>query len=130
QRPCYLLGEGYAKSFKELMDDTAWDNYGVGNYEKCADCMVHSGFEGTAVKHAMKNPLKALMVSMNGVNVAGEMRPEMSLDKQRKAEYCVAPPVDDAMAKIKEEKELAKSGKRSTAAEWRLVAAPRGAACP
>ena len=45
QKPCYLLGEGYAKTFRELMDDTEWDKYGVGNYEKCADCMVHSGFE-------------------------------------------------------------------------------------
>jgi hopanoid biosynthesis associated radical SAM protein HpnH len=117
QRPCYLLGEGYAKTFKELMEDTAWDNYGVGNYEKCADCMVHSGFEGTAVKHAMKSPLKAMMVSLKGVNVEGEMAPEISLDKQRKAEYVFARHVDDAMARIKEEKELAKSGKRSTAAE-------------
>ena len=49
QKPCYLLGEGYAKTFKELMEDTNWDNYGVGNYEKCADCMVHSGFEASAV---------------------------------------------------------------------------------
>ena len=49
QRPCYLLGEGYAKTFRELMDDTDWDAYGVGNYEKCADCMVHCGFEATAV---------------------------------------------------------------------------------
>jgi hypothetical protein len=99
------------------MEDTRWDDYGVGNYEKCADCMVHSGFEGTAVKHAMKSPLKAMMVSLKGVNVEGEMAPEISLDKQRKAEYVFARHVDDAMAKIKEEKELAKSGKRSTAAE-------------
>ena len=42
QRPCYLLGEGYAKTFKELMEETDWDAYGTGNYEKCADCMVHS----------------------------------------------------------------------------------------
>ena len=49
QRPCYLLGEGYAKTFKELMEDTDWDRYGTGNYEKCADCMVHSGYEATAV---------------------------------------------------------------------------------
>jgi hypothetical protein len=117
QRPCYLLGEGYAKTFKELMEDTRWDDYGVGNYEKCADCMVHSGFEGTAVRDAMKSPLKALRISRKGVNVEGEMAPEISLDKQRKAEYVFARHVDDAMTKIKEEKELAKSGKRSTAAE-------------
>ena len=49
QRPCYLLGEGYVPTFKQLMEETDWDAYGVGNYEKCADCMVHSGFEATAV---------------------------------------------------------------------------------
>ena len=59
QRPCYLLGEGYAKTFKELMEDTDWDKYGTGNYEKCADCMVHSGFEASAVMDAVKKPWKA-----------------------------------------------------------------------
>ena len=58
QRPCYLLGEGYAKTFKELMETTDWDEYGVGNYEKCADCMVHCGFEATAVADAIRHPLK------------------------------------------------------------------------
>ena len=50
QRPCYLLQEGYAASFKDLMDNTAWENYGhkSGN-EKCKDCMVHCGYEATAV---------------------------------------------------------------------------------
>ena len=46
QKPCYLLGEGYAKTFKELMESTDWDAYGTGNYEKCADCMVHSRLRG------------------------------------------------------------------------------------
>ena len=49
QRPCYLLGEGYTKTFKELMEDTEWEKYGTGNYEKCADCMVHCGYEASAV---------------------------------------------------------------------------------
>ena len=49
QRPCYLLAEGYARSFKQLMEETAWNTYGTGSYEKCADCMVHCGFEPTAV---------------------------------------------------------------------------------
>ena len=64
QRPCYLLGEGYAKTFKELMETTDWDAYGTGNYEKCADCMVHSGYEATAVMDAVKHPLKALGVAL------------------------------------------------------------------
>jgi hopanoid biosynthesis associated radical SAM protein HpnH len=48
QRPCYLLQEGYAASFRELMDGTKWENYGKksGN-EKCRDCMVHCGYEAT-----------------------------------------------------------------------------------
>ena len=53
QRPCYLLGEGYAATFKELMEETDWDAYGTGNYEKCADCMVHGGFEATAVRETV-----------------------------------------------------------------------------
>ncbi len=50
QKPCYLLQEGYVQTFKELMDDTLWENYGrkSGN-EKCKDCMVHCGYEPTAV---------------------------------------------------------------------------------
>ncbi|HET8577095.1 MAG TPA: adenosyl-hopene transferase HpnH [Methylomirabilota bacterium] len=50
QRPCYLLQEGYAASFKELMETTPWEHYGrkSGN-EKCRDCMVHCGYEATAV---------------------------------------------------------------------------------
>lgn len=49
QKPCYLLGYGYASSFKELMETTDWDNYGHGRHEKCADCMVHCGYEASAV---------------------------------------------------------------------------------
>ena len=49
QKPCYLLGEGYAKTFKELMESTEWDRYGHGRNDKCADCMVHCGYEASAV---------------------------------------------------------------------------------
>jgi hopanoid biosynthesis associated radical SAM protein HpnH len=56
QRPCYLLQDGYAATFKELMETTAWDNYGrkSGN-ERCQDCMVHCGFEATAVHHTFSS---------------------------------------------------------------------------
>jgi hopanoid biosynthesis associated radical SAM protein HpnH len=87
QRPCYLLGEGYAASFRELMEETDWDAYGTGNYEKCANCMVHSGYEATAVADTFKHPLKALAVSMRGVRTEGPMAPDIALDKQRSAEY-------------------------------------------
>ena len=61
QRPCYLLGEGYARTFQELMETTDWDRYGTGNYEKCANCMAHCGYEATAVTDAVRHPLKALL---------------------------------------------------------------------
>jgi hopanoid biosynthesis associated radical SAM protein HpnH len=52
QKPCYLLQDGYADSFQELMAATEWQNYGTesGN-PKCANCMVHSGYEASAVDH-------------------------------------------------------------------------------
>ena len=50
QRPCYLLQEGYAHSFQDLMDNTTWESYGkASGNPKCQDCMVHCGFEATAV---------------------------------------------------------------------------------
>ena len=52
QKPCYLLQEGYADSFSELMRDTQWENYGrASGNPKCANCMVHSGYEASAVNH-------------------------------------------------------------------------------
>jgi hopanoid biosynthesis associated radical SAM protein HpnH len=50
QRPCYLLQDGYARTFRELMESTAWEHYGTGRNEKCADCMVHCGYEASAVE--------------------------------------------------------------------------------
>ena len=50
QRPCYLLQDGYVKTFRELMEGTDWDRYGTGRNEKCADCMVHCGYEASAVE--------------------------------------------------------------------------------
>jgi hopanoid biosynthesis associated radical SAM protein HpnH len=102
QRPCYLLGEGYAKTFAELMDGTDWDKYGTGNYEKCADCMVHSGFEASAVTDAVKRPWKALKVALVGVRTEGPMAPEIPLSGQRPAEYVFARHVQQKLAEIEE----------------------------
>ncbi len=49
QKPCYLLQDGYAASFKGLLDETAWEQYGVGRNDRCKDCMVHCGYEASAV---------------------------------------------------------------------------------
>ena len=113
QRPCYLVGEGYAKTFKELMDETDWDAYGTGNYEKCADCMVHSGYEATAVMDTMKHPLKALKVAARGYRTEGPMVPEISLANQRPAEYVFTKHVDKMLHEIKAETAKAKAEKEA-----------------
>jgi len=87
QRPCYLVGEGYVKTFRELMETTAWDDYGVGNYEKCANCMVHSGFEASAVIDTTNHPLRALKVMLKGVDTESPMAAEIPLENQRPAQY-------------------------------------------
>jgi hopanoid biosynthesis associated radical SAM protein HpnH len=104
QRPCYLLGEGYAKTFKELMTETDWDSYGTGNYEKCADCMVHSGYEASAVVDSVKRPLRALGVALNGIRTDGAMAEEINLDHQRPAEYMFSRHVEQAMARLQHSK--------------------------
>jgi hopanoid biosynthesis associated radical SAM protein HpnH len=58
QKPCYLMADGYATSFQELMTETDWDRYGTGRDPRCADCMVHCGYEATAVTDAMSSPAK------------------------------------------------------------------------
>jgi hopanoid biosynthesis associated radical SAM protein HpnH len=50
QKPCYLLQDGYAASFQELLEETRWQRYGpAGGDPRCRDCMMHSGFEASAV---------------------------------------------------------------------------------
>ncbi|HEY8111655.1 MAG TPA: adenosyl-hopene transferase HpnH [Actinomycetes bacterium] len=49
QRPCYLLADGYTKTYKELIETTDWDAYGRGKDERCYNCMAHCGYEPTAV---------------------------------------------------------------------------------
>jgi hopanoid biosynthesis associated radical SAM protein HpnH len=100
QRPCYLLGEGYAKTFRELMEETDWDAYGTGNYEKCANCMVHSGYEATAVMDSVRSPLKLVKLALNGIRTEGDMAPEISLDRQRPARYVFSGHVEEAMARL------------------------------
>jgi len=81
QRPCYLLtDEGYAPSFRSLMEETEWNSYGVGRNPACDNCMAHCGFEGTAVNDAFSHPLKALKTAMRGPRVTGPMAPDPSIE--------------------------------------------------
>jgi hopanoid biosynthesis associated radical SAM protein HpnH len=100
QKPCYLLGEGYAKSFKELMETTDWDLYGTGRYEKCANCMAHCGYEPTAAHAAISNPLKAMWVSLRGLRTQGPMAPEIAMENQRPAQYVFSTHVQQMLSEI------------------------------
>jgi hopanoid biosynthesis associated radical SAM protein HpnH len=106
QRPCYLLGEGYARTFKELMEETDWDAYGTGKYEKCANCMVHCGYEATAVMDTVTRPLTAFKVALTGVRTKGAMAPDIPLDNQRPAQYVFARHVEIKLAEIKGSREV------------------------
>jgi hopanoid biosynthesis associated radical SAM protein HpnH len=114
QRPCYLLGEGYAKTFAELMDTTDWDAYGVGKYEKCADCMVHCGFEPTSVQEAFKRPWEMLGVSLRGIRTKGPMSADIPLDGQRPANFVFSRHVEQKLVEIAEAEA---SGNHLSAAE-------------
>ncbi|MEL7487823.1 MAG: adenosyl-hopene transferase HpnH [Pseudomonadota bacterium] len=106
QKPCYLLGEGYVNSFKELMETTDWDQYGTGKYEKCSNCMAHCGYEPTAAMDAVKNPLKLLKLSsQHKIKTEGEMAPEINLGAARPAIDVHQELVDAQMAKIEADKQ-------------------------
>jgi hopanoid biosynthesis associated radical SAM protein HpnH len=108
QRPCYLLGEGYADSFAELMATTDWDAYGTGRYEKCANCMAHCGYEPTAADSTLARPIEALRVAMKGVRTEGPMAPEIPLAQQRPAEFVFSRHVEKMLAQIGQTKVRAK----------------------
>lgn len=101
QKPCYLLGEGYVKTFDELMEGTEWEKYGVGNYEKCANCMVHCGFEGTAVADSVKHPWKILPIARRGVKTDGPMAPDIDLSNQRPAEFVFSRHVENKLDEVR-----------------------------
>ena len=87
QKPCYLLGEGNVDSFAKLMEETDWESYGTGAYEKCADCMVHCGYEPTAVNETIAHPLRAFGVYLSGAKTEGPMAPDIDLANARKADF-------------------------------------------
>ena len=65
QRPCYLMSdEPYAKSYKELLEDTDWSKYGRGRHPKCENCMAHCGYEPTAVRETLRSPKEILRAAL------------------------------------------------------------------
>jgi hopanoid biosynthesis associated radical SAM protein HpnH len=122
QKPCYLLGEGYVKTFKELMETTDWDSYGTGAYEKCANCMAHCGYEPTAADMTISHPLKALKIALFGVKTEGPMAPEISLKNQRPARYNFAEQVEKTLTELNAEKARKAAEKARIGAEQKAAA--------
>ncbi len=66
QRPCYLMGDGYAKTYSELVETTDWSAYGRGRDDRCANCMAHCGYEPSAVLAAttsLRESVRALLAA-------------------------------------------------------------------
>ncbi len=64
QRPCYLMSDGYAATYKELIETTDWSKYGRGKDPRCENCMAHCGYEPTAVlktTHSLRQSVRALV---------------------------------------------------------------------
>ena len=95
QRPCYLLtDEGYAGSYRALMEETDWERYGVGRNPRCDNCMAHCGYEGTAVADSVAHPLKALTAALRGPRLTGPMAQDLPvLYEERPALASVAIPL-------------------------------------
>ncbi len=68
QKPCYLINDGYEPTYQDLMENTDWSRYGVGKDSRCTHCMLHCGFEPTAVIDSARHPVKALKVAWRGPN--------------------------------------------------------------
>jgi hopanoid biosynthesis associated radical SAM protein HpnH len=66
QRPCYLMGDGYARSYRELLEETDWDRYGRGRDPRCDNCMAHCGYEPTAITEMVQAPHRALASALRG----------------------------------------------------------------
>jgi hypothetical protein len=116
QKPCYLIGEGYVSTYKELMETTDWDLYGTGRYEKCANCMAHCGYEPTAANATFSNPLKALKTALFGIKTEGGMAPEISMANQRPAQYVFSDQVQKKLSDLRREEAEAKARAQTTTA--------------
>ena len=76
QRPCYLLQDGYCETFEELMETTDWSAYGErsGN-DRCANCMVHCGYEPTAVAETFRSLRSLVKVARLTISGPGSDSP-------------------------------------------------------
>ena len=101
QRPCYLLQDGYVDTFRELMEETEWESYGrASGNDKCQNCMVHCGYEPTAVNHTFSG-LGGLFATVRSM-LFGAYRDDAalkSLEEERKRPH--GPLVQLGLAEVK-----------------------------
>jgi len=91
QKPCYLLSDGYVDTFAELIEETEWERYGTesGN-KKCANCMVHSGYEATAVDDTFGG-IKGFLSTVRATLFGGTYANEEALRALEESESASAP---------------------------------------
>jgi hopanoid biosynthesis associated radical SAM protein HpnH len=65
QRPCYLMSDGYAETYKELLESTDWSKYGRGRDPRCENCMAHCGYEPTAVLQTTRSLRQSVRALLN-----------------------------------------------------------------
>ena len=116
QKPCYLLQEGYCGSFKELMETTDWDSYGrcSGN-PKCTDCMVHSGYEPTAVAQtfgSLKGFLRTAKVTLFGFGASGAIldEPAAELSSTLPQDGAVLVQLQESLSSVDDSENAASAG--------------------
>ena len=66
REPCYLIGDRHTGSVEDLMSEELWERYGVGNDPRCANCMMHCGFESASIFSALKSPQEAYTMIKEG----------------------------------------------------------------
>lgn len=66
QRPCYLMADGYAKTYRELVETTDWERYGRGRDPRCENCMAHCGYEPTAVAITSRSLRESVRAVLSG----------------------------------------------------------------
>ena len=90
RKPCYLLADGHAQTFKELMETTDWEEYGWGRDPRCDTCMMHCGYEGSAILEAMHKPTAflelAARTTLPGRHVRGFRRPSTAAAEEEARE--------------------------------------------
>ena len=79
QRPCYLMGDEYVGTWRELIEDTDWSQYGRGRNPKCANCMAHCGYEPTAVRRTLDSPRESVRALADTVSAQLARRKQLPI---------------------------------------------------